>query len=94
VDACRMATPDLVDQRKLIEFAAKAAETFVSAYYSASDSPHRVQVSYEESWDGYLCSSKLISSVVFLHSAHTNTLPSRVNHRMEWTPYKRIDEFS
>ena len=39
------AGPDLTEQRKLIEFAAKAAETFVSAYYSASDSPHRVQVS-------------------------------------------------
>lgn len=39
------AGPDHSEARRLIEFAAKAAETFVSAYYSASDSPHRVQVS-------------------------------------------------
>jgi NTF2-related export protein 1/2 len=43
-----MSAPDLEEQRRLIEFAAKAAETFVSAYYSASDSPHRVQVSAAE----------------------------------------------
>ena len=41
-----MAAADHAETRKLIEFAAKAAETFVSAYYSASDSPHRVQVSH------------------------------------------------
>lgn len=42
-----MAAADHAEPRKLIEFAAKAAETFVSAYYSASDSPHRVQVSHD-----------------------------------------------
>lgn len=43
---CKMAAgADHSETRRLIEFAAKAAETFVSAYYSASDSPHRVQVS-------------------------------------------------
>lgn len=50
------AGPDLIEQRKLIEFAAKAAETFVSAYYSASDSPHRVQVGFrfKKNRDGFM----------------------------------------
>ncbi|PWY99300.1 NTF2-like protein [Testicularia cyperi] len=32
------------DSRRLADFAAKAAETFVSAYYAASDSPQRVNL--------------------------------------------------
>jgi NTF2-related export protein 1/2 len=36
--------PVLAEQKKLIEFAAKAAENFVSAYYQATDAPHRVQL--------------------------------------------------
>lgn len=40
----RMASSDQAESRKLVEFAAKAGETFVSAYYAASDSPQRVQV--------------------------------------------------
>lgn len=32
------------DSRRLADFAAKAAETFVSAYYAASDSPQRTNL--------------------------------------------------
>ena len=32
------------DSRRLADFAAKAAETFVSAYYAASDSPQRTHL--------------------------------------------------
>ena len=39
-----MGIVDLAEQKRLNEFAAKAAETFVSAYYSATDAPHRNQV--------------------------------------------------
>ena len=42
-----MGAPDISENRRLIDFAAKAAETFVSAYYAATDAPHRVQVGEE-----------------------------------------------
>lgn len=39
-----MGAPDIAERKGLVEFAAKAAENFVSAYYAATDAPHRVQV--------------------------------------------------
>ncbi|KDN38701.1 NTF2-like protein [Tilletiaria anomala UBC 951] len=39
----RPSGPD-VESRHLLEFAVKAAETFVSAYYQAADSPQRLQI--------------------------------------------------
>lgn len=35
---------DLAEQKRITEYAAKTAETFVSAYYAATDAPHRGQV--------------------------------------------------
>jgi NTF2-related export protein 1/2 len=39
-----MGAPDHSETKRLIDFAAKAAETFVSAYYAATDAPHRAQL--------------------------------------------------
>lgn len=86
---------DHSETKRLIDFAAKAAETFVSAYYAATDAPHRAQVGERRLRKKDPAERKIRHLPHrLLNAADTDIILARCYNRMEWSPNQWIDKFN